>query len=91
MDKRKPKITVLEVGCLWQATHRLEKSKMLGCSGDQSSTASRKWESSSSSGFHRMVRDRCRELGMAMTSLLGANLHLSKSISEFKCPRIGFH
>ena len=64
---------------------------MLGCSGDQSSTVSRKWESTRSSRFHRMVRDRCREVGMAMTSLLGANLRLSKSISEFKCPRIGFH
>lgn len=64
---------------------------MLGCSGDQGSAVSRKWGSSGSSGFHRMVRDRCREVGMVMTSLLGANLHLSKSISEFKCPSIGFH
>ena len=48
-------------------------------------------ESNGSGTFCRMVRDRCGEVGMAMTSLLGAGLHLSKSISEFKCPRIGFH
>lgn len=73
------------------AAHWLAKSKMLGGFGTILVPLAGREKAMGSSPFCRMVRDRCPEVGMAMTSLLGASLPLTKNISEFKCPRIGFH